>query len=66
MCLISREQIAIFKDYNFSQHYKMKHEEKYKNLTDAQRAWTSEALLAKLQKQQGIFDKLHTSKDAAT
>lgn len=28
-------------------------------------AWASEVLLAKLQKQQGIFTKAHTSRDAA-
>ncbi|XP_071063277.1 general transcription factor II-I repeat domain-containing protein 2B-like [Pseudochaenichthys georgianus] len=58
--------MAVFKDYNVSRHYETKHAEKYKNLTDAERARTSEALLAKLQKQQGFFTKLHTSRDAAT
>lgn len=43
-------------------HYETKHEEKYKNLKDAERAWTSDALLAK---QQGLFTKLHGSRDAA-
>ncbi|XP_010775008.1 collagen alpha-1(XIV) chain [Notothenia coriiceps] len=66
VCLVCGEQIAVFKDYNLSRHYETKHAEKYKNLTDAERARTSNALLAKLQKQQGFFTKLHTSKDAAT
>lgn len=66
VCLVCGEQIAVFKDYNLSWHYETKHAEKYKNLTDAERARTSNALLAKLQKQQGFFTKLHTSKDAAT
>ncbi|CAK6962611.1 general transcription factor II-I repeat domain-containing protein 2-like [Scomber scombrus] len=59
---------AVFKDYNLSRHYetKQKHVEKYKNLTDAERARTSEALLANLQEQQGFFAKLDTSRDAAT
>ena len=35
-------------------------------MTDAERERTSEALLAKLQKQQGFFTKLHTARDAAT
>lgn len=48
-----------------NRHYETKHAEKYKNLTDAERAQTSEALLAKLQKQQELFIKLHTSRDAA-
>lgn len=66
VCLVCGEEIAVFKDYNLSRHYDKKHAEKYKNLTDAERARTSEALLAKLQKQQGFFTKLHTSRDAAT
>uniref|UniRef100_A0A1A8N5E2 Zinc finger, BED-type containing 5 n=1 Tax=Nothobranchius rachovii TaxID=451742 RepID=A0A1A8N5E2_9TELE len=66
VCLVCGEEIAVFKDYNLSRHYDKKHSEKYKNLSDAERARTSEALLAKLQKQQGFFTKLHTSRDAAT
>lgn len=63
--LVCGEQIAVLKDYNLNRHYETKHAEKYKNLTDAERARTSEALLAKLQKQQGLFTKLHGSRDAA-
>ena len=55
MCLVCGEQIAVFKDFNLSRHYETKHAEKYKSLTDAEKAGTSEALLAKLQKQQGFF-----------
>lgn len=66
MCLVCGEQIAVFKDYNLSRHYETKHLEKYKNLSDAERGRTSEVLLAKLQKQQGFFTKLHGARDAAT
>lgn len=66
MCLVCGEQIAVFKDYNLSRHYETKHAEKYKNLTDAEKTAASEALLAKPQKQQGFFTKLHTARDAAT
>lgn len=66
MCLVCGEQIAAFKDYILSCHYETKHAEKYKNLGDAERAQTSEALLAQLQIRQGFFTKLHTSRDAAT
>lgn len=66
VCLVCGEEIAMYKDYNLSRHYDKKHSEKYKNLSDAEWARTSEALLAKLQKQQGFFTKLHTSRDAAT
>ncbi|KAF7246160.1 General transcription factor II-I repeat domain-containing protein 2B [Varanus komodoensis] len=55
VCLVCGEQIAVLKDYNLNRHYETKHAEKYKHLTDAERTRTSEALLAKLQKQQGFF-----------
>lgn len=65
VCLVCRERVAVFKDYNLNRHYETKHAEKYKNLTDAERAQTSEALLAKLHTQQYFFTKLHTSTDTA-
>lgn len=55
----------MLKDYNLNRHYTTKHEEKYRNLTDEERAKESDALLAKLQTQQGLFTKLHTPRDAA-
>lgn len=55
VCLVCGEQIAVLKDYNLNRHYETKHAEKYKNVTDAELARTSEILLAKLQKQQGFF-----------
>ena len=66
VCLVCGEKIAVFKEYNLNRHYKTKHAAKYKNLTDAERARTSEALPAKLQRQQGFFTKLHISSEAAT
>ena len=56
----------MFKEYNLKRHYETKHAEKYKNLADAERAPTSKDLLAKLEKQQGCFTKLHSDSDAAT
>lgn len=55
VCLVCGEHIAVFKDYNLNRHYQTKHAETYKNLTDAERARTSDAFLAKLQKQQCFF-----------
>ena len=65
VCLVCGEQVAVLKDYNLNRHYNTKHAEKYGNLTDADRARTSEAFLAKLQKQRGCFTKCCTSRDAA-
>lgn len=65
VCLVCGVQVAVLKDYNLNRHYVTKHEEKYKNLSDQERAKESDALLAKLQNQQGLFTKLCTSRDAA-
>ena len=55
MCLVCGVQVAVFKDYNLNRHYVTKHKEKYKNLSDQERARESDALLAKLQYQQGLL-----------
>lgn len=62
VCLVCGEQIPMFKDYNMHHHYETKHVEKYKNLTDVERARSSEALITKLQ---GSLTKLLTFRDAA-
>lgn len=48
-------QITVFKDYNLYCHCETKHTEKNKNLTGAEQAQVSDALLAKLQSQQELF-----------
>ncbi len=53
--LVCGAQVAVFKDYNLNRHYVTKHEETHKNLTDEERAREWDALLAKLQNQQGLF-----------
>ncbi len=55
--------MAVLKDYNLSRHFEIKHTEKYRNLLEDESARTTEALLAKLQKQQGLFTKLHATKE---
>ena len=65
VCLICGTQVAVFKDYNLNRQYTTKHEDKYKNLTGEERERESDALLAKLQTQQGLFTKLHTRREAA-
>ena len=66
MCLVCEGHIAVLKTYNSSQHYETKHVENYKNLTDAEIARVSEALVIKLQKQQRLSTKPHTSGNAAS
>ena len=65
VCLVCGVQVAVFKDYNLNRHYVTKHEEKYKNVSEQEHAKESDALLAKLQNQQGLFTKCCTSRDAA-
>lgn len=65
VCLICGTQVSVLKDYNLNRHYTTRHEDKYRNLSDEERAQESDALLAKLQTQQGLFMKLHTHRDAA-
>ncbi|XP_023812089.1 general transcription factor II-I repeat domain-containing protein 2B-like [Oryzias latipes] len=65
VCLICGAKVAVFKDYNLNRHYTTKHEEKYRNLSDEERAKESEALLQKLQTQQGLLTKLHAPRNAA-
>ena len=65
VCLVCGAQVAVFKEYNLSRHYATKHADKYKNLSEEERAKGSDALLAKLQSQQHIFTKHSTSRDAA-
>ena len=48
-----------------NRQYTTKYEDKYRNLSDEECSWESDALLAKLQTQQGLFTKLHTPRDAA-
>ena len=64
VCLVRGDQIAVF--YNLNRHYETKHSENYKNLNDAEMARKSKDLVAKPKKQQGLFTKLHISREAAT
>ncbi|KAM4521384.1 general transcription factor II-I repeat domain-containing protein 2A-like [Odontesthes bonariensis] len=46
VCLVCGTQVAVLKDYNLNCHFVTKHEEKYKNLSDEERARVADALLA--------------------
>ncbi|KAL7851395.1 hypothetical protein AOLI_G00217510 [Acnodon oligacanthus] len=65
VCLVCGAQIAVFKDYSLNRHCESKSTEKHKNSADEERARPSEDLLEKLQRQQGFFTKLRSSRDAA-
>lgn len=63
VCLICGTQVAVLKDYNLNHHYTTKHEYKYRNISEKEHASESDALLAKLQTEQGLFNKLQTTKE---
>ncbi|XP_035985865.1 general transcription factor II-I repeat domain-containing protein 2-like [Fundulus heteroclitus] len=65
LCLVCGAQVAVLKDYNLNRHYATKHEEKYKNFSDKERATESSVLLAKLQSQQTLLRKRLPSRAAA-
>ncbi|KAL2079794.1 hypothetical protein ACEWY4_025538 [Coilia grayii] len=65
VCLVCGTQVAVLKDYNLNRHFATKHEEKYKNLTDEDRAREAGTLLAKLHTQQAVFTKCHANRDTA-
>ncbi|KAM4555660.1 general transcription factor II-I repeat domain-containing protein 2A-like [Odontesthes bonariensis] len=46
VCLVCGTQVAVLKDYNLNRHFVTKHEEKYKNLSDEERAREADGLLA--------------------
>ena len=65
VCLVCGKQVAVFKEYNLNRHYVTKHEEKYKNLSDEERARELNTLLAKLHNQQEFFTKRCTPRYVA-
>ena len=64
--LVCGEHVAVFKECNESRQYETKHVEKYRHLTETERARISKDLQAKLREQQSYFTKLHAPRDAAT
>jgi hypothetical protein len=58
---VYKESIAVLKDYNLSRHFQTKHAGKYRNMYSEQRASELKELLSQLQKQQGLFTKLHSA-----
>lgn len=58
-------QAVLFKDQNLDPHYVTKQKDKYRNLSNEEHARVSDALLAKLQTQQGPFTKLNNPRNAA-
>ncbi|XP_077972202.1 EPM2A-interacting protein 1-like [Styela clava] len=65
VCLVCKEKVAVIKVFNLKRHFETKHAKKYKNLSNNEMAQTAESMVAKLEKQQSFFTRLHASNDAA-
>lgn len=65
VCLVCNEHVAVFKNYNLSRHFETKQETQNKKYRRNRRCKGegSQGMLAKLQKQQGLFTKLHAMKE---
>jgi hypothetical protein len=63
---VCKGSIAVLKDHNLSRHVQTKHAEKYRNMSSEQRTGASKELLSQLQKQQGLFTKLHSANNGIT
>lgn len=57
LCLICKDIIAVFKEYNIKRHYETKHREKYVSFEGKLRTAKVEALKISLKGQQNIFKK---------
>ncbi|XP_014460030.1 general transcription factor II-I repeat domain-containing protein 2-like [Alligator mississippiensis] len=51
-CLICKESMAVFKEYNLNRHFESKHASKYKNLSAKEKAKKTEEMVAGMQKEQ--------------
>ena len=66
VCLLCRESVAVFKEYNLKRHYQTKHSDFGYNLTTEERKRKCLELVKNLEKQQTVFTKQSSIQDAAT
>lgn len=66
ICLICKESIVIFKEYNINRHFSTRHANYTSNLSSDERASTATKLAASLQAQQNIFTRQSTIQESCT
>ena len=66
VCLICKETVALFKDFNVKRHYQTKHANTYDKLTGSDRAEKVKQLQAALASQQRFFTRACESKENIT
>ena len=66
VCLICRETVSVFKEYNISRHFTTKHANYASNLSTQERVATAQRLAANLKTQQNIFHRQNAIQESAT
>jgi len=66
VCLLCRECVSVFKEYNLKRHHQTKHLDFGHNLTNEERKRKCQELVNNLKKQQTVFTKQSLIQDAAT
>ena len=66
MCLLCKESITVFKDFNLKHHFSTKHASKYENLSADEMNKKAIELANQLQQQQNVFVKQSSSEIAIT
>lgn len=66
VCLLCRECVSVFKEYNLKRHHQTKHSEFGPNLTIEERKRKCQELVNNLKKQQTVFTRQSSIQDAAT
>lgn len=65
LCLLCREHVAIFKEYNLKRHFATKHPGYCSGLSEEAQAQKSRQLVEQLKKQQNLFTKQSKTQEAA-
>ena len=66
VCLICKEAVALFKDFNVKRHYQTKHANTYDKLTGSDRAEKVKQLQAALASQQRFFTRRRVAASSST
>jgi len=66
VCLICRDAVAVFKEFNLKRHFQSKHSDFGRNLNESELHGKAENLVQKLKHEQTFFVKQSAAQEAAT
>jgi Spin-doc zinc-finger len=66
VCLICRESVASFQEYNLKRHFQMKHDNFGKNLSETKLRGKADDMVRNLEQEQTTFTKPLSVQEAAT